>query len=154
MKLQTLHELNAERAARRPVIVITDVENGEQRLVKARDFASDPLGGDLARQLRTGKSGMIEAGGKKLFLNVYAPTAKLVIVGADPSPAVCALATLPGVTVTGSVPDVRAHLRRSAAMVAPLRIARGTQNKILEAMAAGVPVVTSMATNRSLAGPR
>lgn len=71
------------------------------------------------------------------------PQAKLVIVGADPSPAVCALATLPGVTVTGSVPDVRAHLRRSAAMVAPLRIARGTQNKILEAMAAGVPVVTS-----------
>ena len=36
---------------------------------------------DLAKQLRMGKSGMIEAGGKKLFLNVYAPTAKLVIIG-------------------------------------------------------------------------
>ncbi|HEV8500016.1 MAG TPA: TIGR03087 family PEP-CTERM/XrtA system glycosyltransferase [Casimicrobiaceae bacterium] len=71
------------------------------------------------------------------------PQAQLVIVGADPSPAVRALAAQPGVTVTGSVPDVRAHLRRSAVMVAPLRIARGTQNKILEAMAAGVPVVTS-----------
>ncbi len=82
MKLQTLHELNAERAARRPVIVVTDVESGEQRLVKAADFARDPLGGELSKQLRMGKSGMVESGGKKLFLNVYAPTAKLVIVGA------------------------------------------------------------------------
>ena len=82
MKLQTLHELNAERAARRPVIVVTDVESGEQRLVKAADFPRDPLGGELSKQLRMGKSGMVEAGGKKLFLNVYAPTAKLVIVGA------------------------------------------------------------------------
>ncbi|HLF24666.1 MAG TPA: TIGR03087 family PEP-CTERM/XrtA system glycosyltransferase, partial [Burkholderiales bacterium] len=71
------------------------------------------------------------------------PSAKLLIVGADPSPAVRKLGELPGVTVTGSVPDVRPYLDRSALMVAPLNIARGTQNKILEAMAAGVPVVTS-----------
>jgi sugar transferase (PEP-CTERM/EpsH1 system associated) len=70
---------------------------------------------------------------------------KLVIVGADPSTEVRALGELPGVTVTGSVPDVRPHVRRSALMVAPLAIARGTQNKILEAMAMGVPVVTSSA---------
>lgn len=82
MKLQTLHELNAERAARRPVIVVTDTGSGDQRLVKAKDFATDPLSGELSKQLRMGKSGMVEAGGKKLFLNVYAPTAKLVIVGA------------------------------------------------------------------------
>ena len=82
MKLETLTELNAERAARRPVIVVTDTANGEQRLVKAKDIAADPLRAELAKQLRMGKSGMIEAGGKKLFLNVYAPTAKLVIVGA------------------------------------------------------------------------
>jgi sugar transferase (PEP-CTERM/EpsH1 system associated) len=71
------------------------------------------------------------------------PAAKLLIVGADPIPAVRALGKIDGVTVTGSVPDVRPYLRRSAAMVAPLHIARGTQNKILEAMAMGVPVVTS-----------
>ena len=53
------------------------------------------------------------------------------------------LGQLPGVTVTGSVADVRPYVRRSAVMVAPLNIARGTQNKILEAMAMGVPVVTS-----------
>ncbi|HEX5473158.1 MAG TPA: TIGR03087 family PEP-CTERM/XrtA system glycosyltransferase [Vicinamibacterales bacterium] len=71
------------------------------------------------------------------------PAAKLLIVGADPSPAVRRLGELPGVTVTGSVADVRPYVRRSAVMVAPLAIARGTQNKILEAMAMGVPVVTS-----------
>jgi xanthine dehydrogenase accessory factor len=82
VKLQTLTDVNIERAARRPVIVITDTANGEQRLVKARDIAADPLRAELSKQLRMGKSGMIEAGGKKLFLNVYAPTARLVIVGA------------------------------------------------------------------------
>jgi sugar transferase (PEP-CTERM/EpsH1 system associated) len=71
------------------------------------------------------------------------PSIKLLIVGADPSPAVRKLGELPGVTVTGSVPDVRPYLHRSAAMIAPLNIARGTQNKILEAMAAGVPSVVS-----------
>ena len=70
---------------------------------------------------------------------------KLLIVGADPSPEMRALADLPGVTVTGSVPDVRPYVRGSALMVAPLAIARGTQNKILEAMALAVPVVTGTA---------
>jgi sugar transferase (PEP-CTERM/EpsH1 system associated) len=73
------------------------------------------------------------------------PVIKLAIVGADPSPAVKKLAELPGVTVTGSVPDVRPYVLNSALVVAPLNIARGTQNKILEAMAMGVPVVTSSA---------
>ena len=68
---------------------------------------------------------------------------KLIIVGADPTPSIKALGYLPGVTVTGSVPDVRPYILKSAVMVAPLAIARGTQNKILEAMAMGVPVVTS-----------
>ena len=82
MKTETLAELNAERAARRPVIVVLDTANGEQRLVKASDVAADPLRAELSKQLRMGKSGMIEAGGRKLFLNVYAPTARLVIIGA------------------------------------------------------------------------
>lgn len=71
------------------------------------------------------------------------PTMKLAIVGADPSPGVRRLGDLPNVTVTGSVPDVRPYVRRSLAMVAPLNIARGTQNKILEGMALGVPVISS-----------
>ena len=71
------------------------------------------------------------------------PRVKLAIVGADPSPSIRALGELPGVTVTGSVPDVRPYLEAAALMVAPLNIARGTQNKILEGMSAGVPVVAS-----------
>jgi sugar transferase (PEP-CTERM/EpsH1 system associated) len=76
-------------------------------------------------------------------LKAHRPALKLLIIGADPSPEMRELGDLPGVTVTGSVPDVRPFVRRSALMVAPLNIARGTQNKILEAMAMGVPVVTS-----------
>lgn len=71
------------------------------------------------------------------------PRLKLLIVGADPSPQVRRLGDIDGVTVTGSVPDVRPYVRGAAATVAPLAIARGTQNKILEAMAMGVPVVTT-----------
>lgn len=82
MKIEILRELNAERAARRPAIVITDTASGEQRLVKAKDIPADPLRAELSKQLRMGKSGNVEVAGKKLFLNVYAPTAKLVIIGA------------------------------------------------------------------------
>ena len=77
------------------------------------------------------------------LLKAERPKLKLQIVGAEPSPAVRKLAEIPDVTVTGSVPDVRPFVTRAALTVAPLRIARGTQNKILEAMAMGVPVVAS-----------
>ncbi|NEW87879.1 XdhC family protein [Rhodopseudomonas sp. WA056] len=82
MKFEILQQLNAERAARRPAIVVTDTATGAQRLVKAADIAADPLAAELDKQLRMGKSATVDAGGQKLFLNVYAPTAKLVIVGA------------------------------------------------------------------------
>lgn len=65
------------------------------------------------------------------------------IVGANPSPAVQALAQRPGVHVTGAVPDVRPYVAHAAVSVAPLRIARGIQNKVLEAMALARPVVAS-----------
>jgi polysaccharide biosynthesis protein PslH len=78
-------------------------------------------------------------------LKARRPSIKLQIVGADPSPAVRRLGDIAGVTVTGSVPDVRPYVTRAALTVAPLQIARGTQNKILESMAMGVPVVCSKA---------
>lgn len=71
------------------------------------------------------------------------PTTRLTIVGAEPSAEIRNLGTKQGVTVTGTVPDVRDFVRGSALSVAPLSIARGTQNKILESMAMGVPVVSS-----------
>jgi sugar transferase (PEP-CTERM/EpsH1 system associated) len=72
-----------------------------------------------------------------------APQPHFHIVGANPSPAVQALAQLPRVHVTGSVPDIRPYLAHAAVAVAPLRIARGVQNKVLEAMAMARPVVAS-----------
>ncbi|MEC5387222.1 TIGR03087 family PEP-CTERM/XrtA system glycosyltransferase [Uliginosibacterium sp. H3] len=71
------------------------------------------------------------------------PDARFHIVGMNPSEAVRALAARPGINVTGTVPDVRPWLRHAHAVVAPLRVARGVQNKILEAMAMGRPVVAS-----------
>lgn len=76
-------------------------------------------------------------------IRAQVPHATLSIIGANPSRQIQGLTAQPGVMVTGSVPDVRPLARRAAVMVAPLNIARGTQNKILEAMAMGVPVVTS-----------
>jgi sugar transferase (PEP-CTERM/EpsH1 system associated) len=71
------------------------------------------------------------------------PGVKLVIIGAEPSRRVRALAGIAGVTVTGRVRDVRPYAQRAAVSIAPLRIARGTQNKILESLAMGIPVVAS-----------
>lgn len=71
------------------------------------------------------------------------PSARFYIVGMNPTEAVRALAERPGIFVTGTVPDVRPWLRYARAVVAPLRVARGVQNKILEAMAMGRAVVAS-----------
>lgn len=76
-------------------------------------------------------------------LQAARPGVSLTIVGAEPPASVRALARRPGVRVTGTVADVRPYVRASAASVAPLRIARGTQNKILESLAMGVPVVAT-----------
>lgn len=70
------------------------------------------------------------------------PQISFYIVGRNPTPAVLALAA-DGVVVTGTVADVRPYLQHATLVVAPLRIARGIQNKILEAMAMGQPVVVS-----------
>ncbi len=71
------------------------------------------------------------------------PAATFHIVGASPNPAVQALAALPGVSVAGWVADIRPYMAHAALAVAPLRIARGIQNKVLEAMAMARPVLVS-----------
>jgi xanthine dehydrogenase accessory factor len=82
MKIQLLASLNAERAARRAAIVVTHVESGEERLVKAADIGKDPLRAILAERLRTGKSGMEDTAEGRVFLTVYVPAPQLVITGA------------------------------------------------------------------------
>ena len=70
------------------------------------------------------------------------PGLRFHIVGRAPTPAVQAMAN-DDVVVTGTVPDVRPYLQHAAVVVAPLRLARGIQNKVLEAMAMARPVVTA-----------
>src|SRR5258708_4923505 len=68
---------------------------------------------------------------------------KFLVVGRHPSRRVRRLARLPGVVVTGEVPEVYPYLRGAIAAVAPFRICQGVQNKILEALAMGLPVVST-----------
>jgi sugar transferase (PEP-CTERM/EpsH1 system associated) len=76
----------------------------------------------------------------------FHPEARISLVGRRPTPAVRRLADLPGVNVVGQVPDVRPYYARAAVVVAPLRLARGVQNKLLEALAMGKALVASSAT--------
>ena len=78
-------------------------------------------------------------------IRVKYPAARFAIVGRHPTEAVKALAKLPGVIVTGQVPDVRGWLAAAHVVVAPLQLARGVQNKVLEAMAMARPLVASSA---------
>ena len=83
MRLDILKQLNAERAARRAAIVVTNQDSGAQRLVLGKDAASDPLRSLLEKHLRSGKSGMEEETPEgKVFLTVHVPSPKLVITGA------------------------------------------------------------------------
>lgn len=75
------------------------------------------------------------------MIRAQRPSVHLTIVGAEPSKEILKLQEKEYITVTGTVPDVRDYVRSAALTVAPLSIARGTQNKILESMGMGVPVV-------------
>ena len=116
--------------------------------------------------LQTEPHGLIFVGHLSVFHNIDAavhlahdvlplvrqqiPDCTLQIVGADPDPRVTRLADDPAVTVTGFVPDLNEYLNRAQVFAAPLRFAAGVQNKVLEAMSAGLPVVTTSMVNAGL----
>ena len=127
MNLEILHALNAEREARRAVVLATNVESGAQRLVKAADVAKDPLRDVIEKRLRMAKSGMEETAQGRVFLTVYVPSPKLVITGAvhisqtlapigqllgydvtivDPRTAFASIERFPDVKVIAQWPDV------------------------------------------------
>lgn len=127
MKLDILHALNAERAARRAAVLVTDVASGAQRLVKAGDVARDPLKDVLEKRLRMAKSGMEETLQGRFILTVYVPSPRLVITGAvhisqtlapigqllgydvtivDPRTAFASIERFPDVKVIAEWPDV------------------------------------------------
>jgi xanthine dehydrogenase accessory factor len=101
LRLDILSTLNAERAARRAVAVVTDTASGAQRLVKAAEVAADPLREVLEKHLRSGKSGMEEADGVRVFVTVHVPPPRLVITGAvHVSQALAPMARMLGYDVT------------------------------------------------------
>jgi xanthine dehydrogenase accessory factor len=127
VELKLLHTLNAERAARRAVVVVTDVASGAQRLVKAADAAKDALAEAIDKHMRMGKSGMEETAQGRVFLTVHVPSPQLVITGAvhisqtlapigqllgydvtivDPRTAFASIERFPDVKVIAEWPDV------------------------------------------------
>jgi len=127
VKLDVLHDLNAERAARRAAVLVTDTASGAQRLVKAMHVKNDALKDVLEKRLRMAKSGMEDTPQGRVFLTVYVPSPKLVITGAvhisqalapigqllgydvtivDPRTAFASIERFPDVKVIAEWPDV------------------------------------------------
>ncbi|WP_020177269.1 XdhC family protein [Methyloferula stellata] len=82
MRLDLLAALNAERAARRACVLVTDLAAGTQRLVRANEIAADPLAGALQDQVGLGKSGLVHHDGRDWFLSVQIPPSRLIAIGA------------------------------------------------------------------------
>jgi len=82
MHLDLLAALNAERAARRAAVLVTDLASGEQELVREDEIAAHPLGDMLADRMRQGRSGLVSQKGRDLFLSVQVPPVRVVAVGA------------------------------------------------------------------------
>ena len=82
MKIDLLASLNQERAARRAAILVTDMESGAQRLVREAGAEADPLAETLEERFRSGRSGVVEVGGRQHFLTVQVPPVRLVVIGA------------------------------------------------------------------------
>ncbi len=128
MRLDTLTALNAERAARRPVLLVTDPADGRQRLVRDHEIDADPLAPSLRERLASGRSGLVaDAEGRPLFIAVHAPPVRVVAVGAvhitqalvpiatqlgldltviDPRTAFAAPERFPGVRLIAEWPDM------------------------------------------------
>jgi xanthine dehydrogenase accessory factor len=82
VRLDLLSALNAERAARRAAVLVTEIETGEQRLVRETEVTGNALAELIADRLRLGKSGLVESEGRQYFLTVQAPPVKAIVVGA------------------------------------------------------------------------
>ncbi|CAM5593442.1 XdhC family protein [Mycolicibacterium aubagnense] len=77
-----LKTLNAERRARRAAVLVTDLGDGRDRVVREGDTVAGELGAAIERAFRTGLSGSVEAEGRTFFLNAHLPQPRLVVIGA------------------------------------------------------------------------
>jgi xanthine dehydrogenase accessory factor len=105
MRLDLLAALNEERKARRAAILVTDLTDGSQRLVRAGEIESDPLADALDERLRMGKSGTVESAGKRYFLAPMAQLAGFDVTIVDPRTAFATPERFPAVRVIAEWPD-------------------------------------------------
>lgn len=126
MKDATLKQVLADRAAKRAVVLATDLATGDERLIYPGAADDDPLKQEVQDAARRDRSGVVETGGAQIFLNVYNPPLRLIIVGAvhiaqplarmaamtgydvtviDPRAAFASAERFPGVTVMTDWPD-------------------------------------------------
>ena len=97
MQVDHLASINAARRMRQAVILATDLETGSAQVIAEGQTASDELQADVDKAFRSGKSAMIETGGRKLFLNVIVPPPRIVVIGAvHISQALAAMAPVAG----------------------------------------------------------
>jgi xanthine dehydrogenase accessory factor len=82
MRLELIAALNAERAARRAAVIVTELESGAQRLVREAELGKDTLAATLQAQIRGGKSGIVDVQGQRAFLELHLPPPRMVITGA------------------------------------------------------------------------
>lgn len=147
-------DLDREELERRGAVRLHTVPNGiEERLLEVEHRPVNPPVVTFLGNLSVPHN--IDAArfaAEEIWPRVLArvPGARLAIVGADAVPAVTRLGERPGVDVRGFVEDPRDIWRGSAALLAPLRFSSGVQNKALDAMTAGVPVVTTRAVAAGL----
>lgn len=78
----SLKKINAERKARRAAILVTDIADGRDRVVREGDTVAGELGAAVGKVFRSGRSGMLEADGGTFFLNAHLPPPRLVVIGA------------------------------------------------------------------------
>ena len=101
MDAALLRRFNAERAGRRPCVLVTDTATGAQRLVPGAETAADPLSDMIVGHLRSGKSGTVIQDGAEYFLTVQTPTVRLILIGAvHISQALAAMAQIAELDVT------------------------------------------------------
>jgi xanthine dehydrogenase accessory factor len=173
MQLALLETLNAEHAARRAAILVTELGSGRQRLVKSAEIAADPLAEALGEALRTGRSRLVETGNERIFLTVEAPAPRLVITGAvhvsqalapmasaagfdvivvDPRTAFATPERFPGVDLRAEWPDValpKIGLDPFTAMAALTHDPKIDDPALADALAAGCFYVGALGSRKT-----
>lgn len=101
MRADLLSALNAARRARRAVILVTDQETGDSRLVQEQDAVEPELAAEVSAHFQSGRSGSVDIAGRRLFFNVHLPPPRIAVIGAvHISQALAPMARIAGFAVT------------------------------------------------------